>query len=261
MIPVDRRTMIEKRDSWDIEKYQKLVNSLPKAGTIALTFLQPNAGEKILDLGCGEGTLTEKIQSMGCHTLGIDSSPKMIKACASRNINVQLMDARFLKFDEEFDAVFSHASLHWMNGAEMVVKGVAKALKNGGRFIAECGGIGNVSIIESSLINAVINAGFDAHSPWYNLDETDYKAMLESHGLKVEFIHLIPIMEPLRNGIRAWLEIFAHQFLIAVPHEMHSHIFDEAEKLMRPLLCNEEGMWHADYVRLSVKAIKTPVSA
>lgn len=249
---------MQKPQQWNVENYQQYASFVPQLGQPLLELLNPQRDELVLDLGCGDGALTLKLIEAGCEVIAVDSSREMVDAATTRGINASLMDARDLLFNNEFDAVFSNAVLHWVKEPEKAVAGIAKALKKDGRFVAEFGGKGNVQTIEDSLIRAVEHLYPDGRSlsPWYYPAPEDYQALLEQHGLKVETIALIPRPTPLPNGMRGWLETFAGAFLKPFPESTHEHILEEAEGFMKLTLCDKDGNWHADYVRLRLLARK-----
>ena len=121
--------------------------------------LAPRPGERILDLGCGDGALTEKLAAAGCDVVGADASAELVKAARARGLDARLMNGEALDFDGEFDAVFSNAALHWMLRPDAVIDGVYRALKPGGRFVGEFGGAGNVATIASALEAALDRRG------------------------------------------------------------------------------------------------------
>jgi len=246
------------KQQWDVDNYKKFASFVPELGQPVFELLNPKAGERILDLGCGDGVLTEKLQQAGCDVIGVDSSLEMVKAAVAHGLNARVMDARKLTFESEFDAVFSNAVLHWVKEPELVVAGIAKALKPGGRFVAEFGGYGNVKTIEDALIAAVelLYPLGRSLSPWYYPTPEAYGTILKNHGLEVETIMLIPRPTPLPDGMRGWLKTFAGPFLAPFPPAYHSYILENAENAMRPALCDARGNWHADYVRLRVLARK-----
>lgn len=250
--------MTNKDQKWNVADYKKFASFVPQLGQPLLDLLQPIAGEKILDLGCGDGVLTEKLQKAGCDVFGIDSSPEMVEEAKSRGINACVMNATQLTFDEEFDAVFSNAVLHWIKEPDLVIGGVVRALKPGGRFAAEFGGKGNVKTIEDTLIEVVTSLGENgrALSPWYYPSPEEYQSILEKHGLKVESIELIQRPTPLPNGMAGWLKTFAGPFLKPFNKDKQAQILQVSENNMRPVLCDKNGNWHADYVRLRVLARK-----
>src|ERR1700754_3940218 len=136
---------------WGAEKYDRNARFVSDLGSEVLNWLAPKPGERILDLGCGDGALTEKLVQAGASVLGADNSETLLGAARARGLDVRFIDGEKLAFEAEFDAVFSNAALHWMTRAEDVVKGVARALKQGGRFVAEFGGHGNIAAIVTAL--------------------------------------------------------------------------------------------------------------
>jgi len=243
---------------WNVDNYQQFASFVPQLGQPLLDLLKPQAGMKVLDLGCGDGALTEKLLQAGCLVTGVDSSPEMVSAANARGINASVMNACNLTFRNEFDAVFSNAVLHWVKEPEKAVTGIASALKSGGRFVAEFGGKGNVKTIEDALIKVVSRIHPDGKnlSPWYYPAPDEYQAILENHGLQIESIALIPRPTPLPNGMMGWLKTFASPFLAPFPAQLHDSLLMQAEELMKPALCDNAGNWHADYVRLRLSARK-----
>src|ERR1700674_2761709 len=99
---------------WNAAGYADNAHFLPALGQPVVDLLQPQSGERILDLGCGDAALTEKLVALGAQVVGIDNSPDMIAAALGRGLDARVMDARALVFENEFDAVFSNAVLHWI---------------------------------------------------------------------------------------------------------------------------------------------------
>lgn len=131
--------------------------------------LEPRPGERVLDLGCGPGTLSTEITSLGASVIGIDASAEMVAAAHARGIDARLRSGEQLEFDQEFDAVFSNAAMHWMqDDPDAVLSGVFRALRPGGRFVAEFGGFGNVAAPRLALRGIVRSRGIDPDSvdPW-----------------------------------------------------------------------------------------------
>lgn len=245
-------------DCWNVEQYQQLLSSVPGAGKILIELLAPVPGERVLDIGCGDGSITEKILRHGCEVIGVDASMKMVTAASKRGIDARYMDARYLTFDNEFDAVFSHAALHWIKDTELAIGAIAKALKANGRFVAECGVIGNISLIESALILVLNEMGYDGQqlNPWHHISPNAYRILFTHYGLVVELLRVTPCMVALPRGMREWLQTFVAPFLSAVPLSEHETTFEKVENRLRPVLMDQNGVWHVDYVRMWVKAWK-----
>lgn len=246
-------------DNWRADCYGRHAGFVPALGASLLEWLQPQAGEQVLDLGCGDGVLTEKLVAAGCRVLGADASPALAAAARERGIEVRVIDGQALDFSDAFDAVFSNAALHWMKrDPDAVIAGVHRALKAGGRFVAEMGGAGNVGAIRDAL-HAVLRAhGYDplAVDPWFFPSVEDYRARLQAAGFDVVQIETYPRPTPLPTDVRGWLDTFAQPFLAQVPAEIHDVVLTQVSERLRPQLQDSSGSWTADYVRLRFIARK-----
>lgn len=245
---------------WNPEQYAKNARFVSDLGLPVLDFLAPQAGESILDLGCGDGALSIKISQRGCHVLAVDSSKEMVTASAALGLKAQLMDGQALKFNNEFDAIFSNAALHWMKSPKLVIDGVWNALKPGGRFVAEFGGYGNVATIVNAVeVALAARHGTAVAGPWYFPHPKDYQNLLEARGFKVSSMQLTPRPTILPGNIRGWLETFAQSYISALPLAERKHFIGEVVAALRPMLCDRNGCWTADYVRLRFAASKPAV--
>jgi SAM-dependent methyltransferase len=235
--------------TWSPASYQQNAAFVPALGAPLLVQLAAQPGERILDLGCGDGTLTEQIAAAGASVVGIDSSPEMVAGTASRGLDARVIDATKLPFDGEFDAVFSNAVLHWIADADAVLGGVFRALKPGGRFIGEFGGHTNIAAVFA-------RNGLPYTRHWYYPSDEEYRERLEANRFVVEEIRLFPRPTPLPTGMSGWLRTFAQSQLNSVPAEDRARIEQEIVDLLKPSLCDQRGHWTADYVRLQFVARK-----
>jgi trans-aconitate methyltransferase len=238
---------------WNADRYAQQAHFVPALGQPVFDLLSPHPGERILDLGCGDGLLTEKIAATGAVVVGVDGAADMIAAAQKRGLNACVMDGLNLSFTGEFDAVFSNAALHWMKSdPDAVIAGVRRALKPGGRFVAEMGGHGCVAAITVAIIAVLERYGEDVKTaiPWYFPTVDDYRARLERGGFTVEYIELIPRPTPLPTNMRGWLDTFCEPFFRRLPAEKRSDARDEVIAMLQPVLCDEKGRWTADYIRL-----------
>ena len=241
--------------TWNAGTYAHNARFVADLGAPLLELLDPQPGEDILDLGCGDGALTHKIAASGARVLGVDGSASMVAATQALGIDARVANGEALHFSKDFDAVFSNAALHWMTRPDDVLAGVARALRPGGRFVAEFGGHGNVASIVVAL-QAVVQkfTGAPAAFRWYFPTAEEYAAKLQKHGFTIESLALIPRPTPLPTGMEGWLETFARPFFSAVPLEQQAAARAEAVSLLRHALCDESGHWIADYVRLRLVA-------
>src|SRR5262249_36148547 len=151
--------------------------------------LAPQPGELILDLGCGDGALTEKLAACGCKVIGVDSSIQQLQAARKRNLTTVMMDGHGLGFKRRLDAVFTNAALHWMKQPRQVVAGIADSLKPRGRFVGEFSGKGNVEKIRSALHATLRRHGIDPMpiDPWYYPSPEEYSQLLSDNGFTVTY--------------------------------------------------------------------------
>jgi trans-aconitate methyltransferase len=243
---------------WSARQYAETAHFVPELGAPVLALLAPSAGECILDLGCGDGVLTEKIIATGASVIAVDAAPDMVAAARTRGIDARVMCGQDLTFDRKFDAVFSNAALHWMRPPDAVLAGVRRALKPGGRFVGEMGGHNNTAAIIVALSAVLGRHGLDAHelSPWYFPSVAAYRKKLEDAGFSVEEIRIVPRPTALPTSIEPWLDTFAQSFFGALPQPNRSSARAEVADLLRPVLMDETGTWIADYVRLRFRATR-----
>jgi SAM-dependent methyltransferase len=240
--------------TWDAGVYEKngaFVHGL--AGGV-LDWLAPQPGEHILDLGCGDGQLSVRIAESGANVVGLDASPQMAAAASSRGIEVCEGNAESMPFaDSEFDAVFSNAALHWVRNHDAMLAEVRRVLKPGGRFVVEMGGQGNIAAISVAFAAALARHGFVGREDDVNYFPTSaiYSRRLRHHGFIVDRIELIPRPTTLpESGMSGWLTTFRRGVLDTLPEKARATVIEDAVSLLKPVLCDEEGNWTADYVRL-----------
>jgi SAM-dependent methyltransferase len=244
------------RQTWSAETYSTHGRFVADLAGAVVEWLAPEPGERILDLGCGDGALTQQLVGAGCSVLGFDMSDDLLVAARERGLEVMAGDGHDLGFDTEFDAVFSNAALHWMAQPEKVIAGVARALKPGGRFVAEFGGHGNVAAIVTAMRAVGKRRGGDEAlaGPWFFPSPEVYADMLGDAGFEVRRCGLFPRPTPLKTGVKQWLKLFRKPFFEQFGGEADS-LLDEVEALLRPSLCDARGNWTADYVRIRVEAV------
>ena len=249
--------------TWNPEQYATHARFVSDLGQPLLELLAPRAGERVLDVGCGDGALTERLVAAGCRVVGIDNSAAQVRAARARGIDARVADAAALDFDREFDAVFSNAVLHWITRPDAVLAGIRRALAPGGRLVAELGGHGCVAAVREALGIALDRRGIDAEGcdPWYFPTAAEYRARLEEHGFAVDTIELFPRATRLPSDLTDWLQTFAQPFLAAVPAPERPAVCAEVRRRLEPQLRGGDGTWVADYVRLRVAARNLPRAA
>jgi len=243
---------------WNAARYARTARFVSDLGMPVVALLAPRPGERILDLGCGDGALTEKLVAIGARVTGIDSAADFIDAARRRGLDARLMDAQALALDETFDAVFSNAALHWVRDQDAVMRGVFAVLRPGGRFVAEMGGVGNVETIAAAVMAALRRRGIDPLPlvPWVFPGVAEQTARLERHGFTVLSMDLIPRPTTLPGPLDDWLDNFAGTFLNAVPPADRAALKREVADALAPQLKAGAGHWVADYVRLRFAALR-----
>ena len=231
---------------WDAADYARVGGFVPALGQAALELLDPQPGEAILDVGCGDGALTQKILERGASVVGIDNSLSMVGAARARGLDARLMDAAQLKFGEAFDAVFSNATLHWVLDKERAARAIWFALKAGGRFAGEMGGEGNLAVLRQALDDELVARGFGPPTfaaNWYPSVE-EFVALYEAAGFRDIDARLIERPTPLEHGVAAWVLTFRAGWLdrAGVP--------DDERQTIADAVAARVGTEIADYVRL-----------
>ena len=241
---------------WNPENHAKNARFVSSLGTPLIELLSARPGERILDLGCGDGVLTEEIQKLGCEIVGVDLSPMMVEAAVNRGLDARIVDGQELHFTNEFDAVISNAALHWMPNPYGVIAGVWRSLGDGGRFVAEFGGHGNVSAITSAIEPELSRRGLNFTAPWFFPRADEYRKLLQSGGFSVERIGLFPRPTKLPGDVRGWLKTFAFPYISLLPAAEREDFIAQIVDELRGVLVDAQGQWIADYVRLRFVARK-----
>ena len=244
---------------WNPERYARECGFIVRNGESLLDLLAPRPGERVLDLGCGDGRLTAKLAETGAAVVGVDASPEQVAAARAAGLEARVIDGAALPFGGEFDAVFSNAALHWMKDPDAVLAGVFRSLRPGGRFVAECGAAGNVAAIRDAVHNEVRGRGIDPVplDPWYFPSEGEYRGRLEAAGFAVLAIETFVRPTRLETDVTAWLEVFAGSFTAALPAGDRAGFLAAVQERVRPEMLRPDGSWWlADYVRLRFVAMR-----
>lgn len=241
---------------WSASDYAKNGRFVQEMAGPVFAMLAPKPGERILDLGCGDGTLTAEIKAAGAEVLGVDLSDELLAVARMKGLNVRKADGHALDFVQEFDAVFSNAALHWMRAPDLVIAGVARALKPRGRFVGELGGHGNVAAIATAMRAVARARGGDPEhlAPWFFPTVDEYRDLLARNGFTVQEITLVPRPTPLRTGMEGWLRTFGRSFFDQFAEPERTAAVNEALDLLKPSLCDSRGRWTADHIRLRFSA-------
>jgi len=250
------------KDYWNADLYDTNHSFVSKYGDHLIELLAPKAGEQILDLGCGTGDLAKRLYDYGTDVVGVDKSGNMITQAKSKypDVKFHVQDVTELKYKEEFDAVFSNATLHWVKSPKQALNCIYESLKPDGRFIAEFGGRGNVKIITDEITYQLQAAGFDYQKeqfPWYFPSIGEYSSLMEEVGFKVSFAQHYDRPTALHgnDGLSNWIEMFSSDLFSGIVEERKDDIITKVESNLKSLLY-KEGEWIADYKRIRVFGVK-----
>ncbi len=222
-----------------------------------LEMLEPKEGEKILDLGCGNGTSSLEIQKSGAEVQGVDLNTDKVQQAREKGIDASVVNITQIAFEDQFDAIFSNAVLNWVKNQKQAITNVNKALKKGGRLIAEFGGDGNIKTITDAMQEVFSkNENFGSFkNPWYYPSAGEYKELLEENGFDVQYCELVSTPTRVVN-MDQWLDAFVSGIISHLTKDEKLEFKEQVKAILEPKLYTKENDWTLDYVRLRVKAIK-----
>ncbi|KAB7668885.1 class I SAM-dependent methyltransferase [Bacillus sp. B1-b2] len=248
----------EHKDQWDALLYDKNHSFVSQYGQDLLELLAPQKGEHILDLGCGTGDLAKRLADKGVDVTGVDKSFNMVAQATAKypSISFMVKDATDLGFQEQFHAVFSNATLHWITQPEKSLSEIYNSLKVGGRFVAEFGGKGNVQSIVNELIKQRTLAGYAydySLFPWFYPSIAEYTTLMEKVGFRVTLAQHFdrPTSLDGEEGLTNWIHMFGGQLLEGIPKEDQHSIIERVHYELEAILKKDE-IWVADYKRIRV---------
>ena len=245
---------------WNPDSYNQHGSYVYNLAGGVFEWLDPQPGERILDIGCGNGELTLRLMATGAQVTGVDISPDMLAAARACGVDAIEASAEWLPFeDATFDALFSNAALHWIKDHDAMLDEAHRVLKPGGRFVAEFGGHGNVAAIRAALIATLERHGFQGREDGVNYYPTPdaYSRRLAQHGFTVDRIELIPRPTPLgEGGMAEWIRVFRRGVIDSLPDTVRDTVVRETVQLLTNVLEDDRGNWTADYIRLRFTARK-----
>jgi len=252
----------ETENTWEADRYDGDHSFVYEYGADLLDLLEPEPGERVLDIGCGTGHLTAAIRERGADVVGLDRSGEMLAEARAAHPDCRFVrgDARRIPVREPFDAAFSNATIHWIPGRDQdgFLASVRDALAPGGRFVAECGGVGNVARIVAAVRAEAAERGYETDHRWHFPSVGEYASRLESHGFEVRYARLFDRpteLDDSEDGLASWLRMFGDDLLAPLSGEERAAVVDGVEERLREDLFRD-GTWVADYRRLRFVAVR-----
>lgn len=250
------------KDNWNANLYDIKHSFVSKYGNSLVELLDPKQGEKILDLGCGTGDLAQKLYDYDVDIVGVDKSENMVTQAINKypHIKFRVQDAIDLEYNNEFNAVFSNATLHWVKPPTQALYCIYQSLKQNGRFVTEFGGKGNVQTITDEIIKQIKEAGLEFKKdqfPWFYPSIAEYSSLMEEVGFRVTFAQHFdrPTQLVGDNGLNNWIDMFGNHLFDGIPEHTKNHIITNVKKNLKNILY-KDGHWIADYKRIRVIGVK-----
>jgi len=258
---------------WDAKDYRDNSAVQQEWARELITKIRLKGNESVLDVGCGDGKITAEVAKKlpAGSIIGVDNSKEMIDLANTsfpretyKNLLFKLCDAKKINFDNEFDIIFSNATLHWVKNHILVLNGIKKALKKNGKMLLQMGGKGNAKEI-TKTINLIKNKpewkdyfiNFKFPYNFYGPDE--YRIFLDSIGLEINCIELIDkdMTHKGIEGLKGWIRTTWFPYTNRVPENLRNLFIDEIiNKYIGKYPIDDHGYTHVKMVRLEVTAEK-----
>lgn len=248
---------------WEAEKYKENFSFVHQYGEDVLSLLQKPKGERAfaVDLGCGNGALTEKLTEKGYRVMGVDDSEEMLRAARELHPGIDFQKGNAINFElpQKADVIFSNAVFHWINASEQetMIRNLFCQLKPGGQLVCEFGGKGCAETVHRTLERLFAQRGYQYRRVFYFPSIGEYAPMLENAGFRVEYASLFdrPTPQKGEHGLRSWVEMFVKEPFEGMDGAVKEDILASAEAELKDALC-QDGKWIIDYVRIRIRAAK-----
>lgn len=246
---------------WNANDYTDHFAFVHQYGEDVMELVDAAPGSFVVDLGCGNGALSERLKERGYRVLGVDASKDMLKKAESLHPGLSFMegDATEFSLEEKADVIFSNAVFHWIDEKDQqkLAGNVAGQLKKGGILVCEFGGYGCAETVHSTLERNFNKRGLLYLRPFYFPTIGQYAPILEKAGFRVEYATLFdrPTVQETENGLEDWIRMFVKKAFEGVPGEMADEIIGESVRELYGTL-HVDGKWIVDYVRIRIKARK-----
>jgi trans-aconitate 2-methyltransferase len=270
---IESSFMETKNYAWDAKDYAKNSQNQYQWAKELIPKLKLKGNEALLDIGCGDGKITAELATClsNGRVVGIDSSSQMIKLAQNTfsnrdypNLSFQVMDARKLIFQNEFDMIFSNAALHWIVEQKTVLQGVQRSLKTGGRLLFQMAGKGNaqavLGILDDLLVEASWKEFFEGFAfPYGFFSAEEYTVFLVEAGLKPLRVELFSkdMKHSGEEGLAGWIRTTWLPYTERLPIETRDKFVKEiVQRYIKNHPIDADGVVHLGMMRLEVEAYK-----
>jgi trans-aconitate 2-methyltransferase len=242
---------------WDAETYDAVSDPQFEWGMEVLERLELRGGEVVLDAGCGSGRVTAELlrRLTTGRVIAVDGSPAMIEKAKERlgdEVSYLAADLSELKLEEPVDLIFSTATLHWILDHDRLFERLHRALRPGGRLVAQCGGQGNVAKHAEAIAAVIARPEFTprfegAAGMWNFASPEETERRLHEAGFSEARCWLEPRPVQPESPLEFISTVTLGPMLARLPQEQRRP-FAEAvlEESAKPLVL--------DYVRLNIEA-------
>ena len=250
--------MNERRQRWQADQYARNARFVADLATDLIDLLHPQPGERILDVGCGDGAFSSRIRDRGARVVGIDQSEDLVRSARSRGIDAHVCTVQEFTQWSVFDRAVSNAVFHWILEPRPALAAVFQALRPGGRFVGELGGEGNIASVIRILTPLLASKGIEwaARNPWNFPSPELWTTDLEATGFQVLSVERFERPTALPCSFGDWIDTFGNVLLAGLDAAARTEIKAAAEAAAGPTLRQPDGTWVLDYVRLRFVAIR-----
>jgi trans-aconitate 2-methyltransferase len=243
---------------WDAETYDAISDPQFSWGMEVLERLELHGEEEAIDAGCGSGRVSEELLKRlpGGSLLAVDASEAMVEKARERlgdRADYLVADLAELEVGQQVELIFSTATFHWVLDHDALFAHLRKALKPGGRLVAQCGGRGNVAEHAKAIVAIATRPEYAGHfegmtTMWNFAGPEETEGRLRAAGFAEVRCWLEPKPVTPPDPLRFTMTVTLGPHLARLPEGMRQP-FAEAilEQSPEPLTL--------DYVRLNIEAL------
>ena len=256
---------------WNAASYHKVSGPQTSWGQKVLLRLSVAGDERVIDAGCGSGRLTGELLKRlpGGRLVAIDRSWNMLMTARANlrpifgdRVSFVQVSLPELPFANWADLVFSTATFHWVKDHDALFTNILRALRPGGRLLAQCGGGPNLAHAHALAEQVMHTDPFapyfgDWPGPWEFASAETTAGRLQAAG----FVEIATSLEEAPTSLAT--EVDYREFVSTVIYHAHlDRLPDGALKQafidrVTELSAQEDPPFTLDYWRLNIQALRT----